>query len=201
MNNYSSSSFSTVFFLVAVFIGMGILIYHSVDITKENGQLRETVETMQTSVETLSTANVALKTENASLKTANSTYTTDNHTLKADLEKAAAEMISLKALVANNTTELEKLRHENSILTTEKLRLNKLQSADSRSPTDNHEVLQSTLIPTDLELWMKVATVIIVMGILFIGYTLHIFFKDRSQKRVAFQKAIYVNRGFKLSLK
>lgn len=164
MNNYPSNNFSTVVFLVVLFIGMGLLIYHTYEITNENGQLKETVGTLQAGVETLNK-------ENTELKTANVALTDENSKLKATVEKAGVENTSLKT---ENTT----LRTANIALTDEN---NKLKASDSNvqqmscgeNSSVNHEILLSTFVPIDLEAWMRVKEIVLVIAILFIGYIIY----------------------------
>ncbi len=185
MNNYPSNNFSTVFFLVVLFIGMGVLSYHAYEITVENGQLNEAVKILQTDVASLNTENAALKTENTTLKTENAAITNENSQLKTTLEKEIAENISLKASDAEKLAELEKLRREYSELKTENLQLKTIVGSDGGSSQEDIEVIQSTLLPTDLESWLKIVAVVIIAAILAISFTTYVLAKDIRRKKAA----------------
>ena len=185
MNNYPSNNFSTVFFLVVLFIGMGVLGYHAYEITVENVRLNEVVKTLQTNVTSLNTENAALKTENTTLKTENAAFTDENSQLKTALEKEVAENISLKASDADRLAELEKLRRENSELKVENLQLKTIVGSNGGSSQKDIEVIQSSLLPTDLESWLKVAIVVLIAVILLIIYATYELAKDIRRKKAA----------------
>lgn len=119
MNNYPSNNFSTVFFLVILFIGMGVLIYHASEITQENGQLKETVSTLQTNETALNKENVALKTENSTLIKENTTLKMGNTTLNAENITLKTENATLEEENATLKTENAAITSENSMLKAE----------------------------------------------------------------------------------
>jgi len=203
MNNYPSSNFSTVFFLVVIFIGMGLLIYHTVEITVENGQLEEAMGTLQAHVATLKTENAALKTEstafeteNAAVKTKNTSLTDENSRLKTALEKAVAENTSLKASDAGKLAELEKLRLEYNVLRLENQQLKALQGSGGVSSKAAPEVLQSSFLPTGLEFWMKLGVIVLAVTIFLLSYAIYYALsKDIRRKRAAVLNEMYNGRG------
>ncbi len=185
MNNNPSSNFSTVFFLVVLFIGMGVLIYHACEITLENGQLKETVNTLQTSEATLNTENATLKTENTTLKTENATLKTENATLKnenvtiidensrlkAELIKEVSKNIFLNTSDADKIAELEKLRNENNNLRAENLQIKIVGNKGDGSHLENIEVLQSAVLP--------------IAALLLISYNTYVLLNNIRRKKAA----------------
>lgn len=176
MNNYPSNNFSTVFFLVVLFIGMGVLGYHAYEITLENGQLNEDVKTLQTNVASLNTENAALKTENSTLKSENTTLktekaaiTNENRMLKTELVKEVSKNIFLDTPDTDKIAELEKLRSENSNLKVENLQLKAIGNRSDGSSPGDIEVLQSTILP--------------ITAILLISYNIYVLFNDIWRKK------------------
>jgi regulator of replication initiation timing len=163
MNNYHSSNFATVFFLVIVFIGTGLLMYHTYDVSLENGRLKDTVGTLQASVEKLNVENTGLKAENTILKTKNASLTVEKSKLQIELEKALAEITSLKAADTGKLlVDLVKLRRENNELRLEIQRLEAMRNTDGSQNNMAPEVLLSTFLPVDPEFWKKVLAVALV---------------------------------------
>ena len=180
MNNYSSSNFATVFFLVVLFIGTGVLIYHTVEVSNENRQLKETIVTLQANAETLSAENANLKTDNSALVMKNNELTNENTGLKTALEQAAAENTSLKTRNAEMATQLENLQ------------------AQCTSVGDGNtapEVLESTFLPTDPQFWMRAAMVVLIVTILLLGYTVYTITKEIRRKRAVVLNGMNHNRA------
>ena len=173
MNNYPSNNFPTVFFLVVLFIGMGLLIYHTYEVTNENGQLKETVGTLQASVETLNQ-------ENEKLNVTSTELADENINLKTTLEKTLAENASLN-------TEITVLRLVNATLTDENNKLkasysNVQQLGNEESSNTNHEVLLSAFMPIGIETLMSAREVVLVMAIFLISYIIYVLLKNVSVK-------------------
>ena len=167
MNINSSSSFGTVFFLVVLFIGTGLLAYHAYDLTVENGHLKET----NASLQLLKSENDALKAENAKfkadnavlinnnsgLKSENSSLINENGQLKVTLDNELAENGSLKAIDADKDSELAKLRIENTSLKNENAVLTLKNGKSGENFQIVPSVIQSSIFPSDLERWIKLA--------------------------------------------
>jgi len=192
MINYPTSNFATVFFLVVIFIGMGLLIYHAAELTLEYNQLQDVVETLQANISSLKSENenlksemTPLKTQNTELADVNASLVDENSQLRALYEQTVAENITLKEMDTDNLSELEKLRTENSGLRLENLRLRMLQSSSVEHRTEEPVVLQSAILPADLYSWMSVVAVILVAVIIVISCTLYILLKDIRQKKNA----------------
>jgi len=154
MNNYPSNNFSTVFFLVVLFIGMGLLMYHTYEVTIENGQLNETVGTLQANIETLNI-------ENTTLKTTITGLTDENSKLKTTVEKAVTENTSLNIENATLRTANAALADENNKLKASDSKVQQISSGESSNA--NHEVLQSAFLPIDLETWTRTKVVVSVI--------------------------------------
>lgn len=192
MINYPSSNFATVFFLVVIFIGMGLLLYHAAEITVEYNQLQDVVETLQANISSLRSENENLKSEMSPLKTqnnelaaVNASLVDENHQLRALYEQTVAENITLKDLDTSNLAELENLRRENSDLRMENLRLKMLQSSSDDERTKEPVILQSAVLPVDQNFWMSIAAVILVAVIIVISCALYILIKDILRKNAA----------------
>ena len=162
MYNNPSSNFGTVVFLVLVFMGSGLLLYHCYDITVQNQQLEETVGTLQASVDELNVSNAGLKSENATLQTENvalksnsATLTSENTTLTTENAGLESENVAFQsentALKSNNA----KLTSENTTLTTEnaglKLMDTVLQKENSKLktvlPNEGAQIVSSKATP------------------------------------------------------
>jgi regulator of replication initiation timing len=198
MYNNPTSNFATVFFLVVLFIGMGLLIYYTFEVTGENMQLKESVENLQADLVSLTaenaallTANTTLAAENTALRTENTALTDEYSKMKAELEKALTENTSLKASVdAGTLPEVEAMRRENDNLKQENLRLTLLPCNGGEGNKTGLEVLQSTILPIDLKFWINVAAVVLVEAILLISYR---FYTRR--KETAALATLYAERG------
>ena len=132
MNNYPSSNFATVFFLVVLFIGTGVLGYHAFELTKQNGQLNETINVQNAKIESLTqqiaqltAENQTMKPKNVELKKENSNLMTENTSLKnenSNLKNANADLQTQNSgLQANNNdlkSKVAALTDENGALTT-----------------------------------------------------------------------------------
>jgi cell division protein FtsB len=186
MNNYPSSNFATVFFLVIVFIGTGLLMYHTYDVSLENGRLKEVVETLQANVEKLNAENTTLRAENTTLKAENASLTVEKSKLQIELEKALAEINSLKAAGTGKLLlDLEKLRSENNELRLENQRLVAMQNTDGGQNNMAPEVLLSTFLPTDLDFWKKVLAVALVEVFLLMNCLVYNLIKNVRRGKVA----------------
>ncbi len=190
MNNYPSSIFSTVFFVVILFIGMGVLGYHAYEITVENLQLNEDVKTLQMNMTSLSTENVALKAENLTLQTENAAFSEESNELKAALAKEIAENTSLRAAEVDKLAELEKLHRENSELKAENLKLKTIGSNNVGSNQNDIEGFQSSLLPTDLKPWLNVVITVLIAAFLLIIYARYKLTQDKRQKSIASPVAV-----------
>jgi len=189
MNNYPSTNFATVFFLVILFIGTGLLIYHTYEVTFENNQLKEDLGTFQASVTTLNSENIALKSENNTLNTKNAELnaenimlTDENSALKFALEIAVGENLAMKASDSDKLTELEKLRRENSDLTFENQRLMTVYTNGNVNSKANLEVLESSFVPTDIKFWVMVIAIILIGVVFFTAFAVFALIKKINQK-------------------
>jgi len=162
MNNYPSSNFSTVLLLVVLFIVMGALIYHTIEVTLDNNQLRETVTTLDKENQVLKIEKAALVDENTKMKTA--------------LEQALAENSSLKTMYAGANTELVTLQ---------------AQCNGNESSSAGLQALQSSIIPTDLGLWMKLVAIGLVAAVLPVRFTINALQNRSHRKRASILNPIY----------
>lgn len=196
MNNYPSSNFATIFFLVIVFIGTGLLMYHTYDVSLENGQLKEVVGTLQASVEKLNAENTTLKAENTTLKTENASLTVEKSKLQVELEKALAEITSLKSADTGNLlADLVKLRSENNDLRLENQRLKAMQNTGGGQNNMAPEALLSTFLPTDLEFWKKVLAVALVEVFLLMNCLVYNLLKNVRRGKAAVLSGNYAEHG------
>jgi hypothetical protein len=175
MNN--NSIFLTVLFLVAIFIGMGLLIYHTVEITGENAQFKISVKDLQARMATLEAENTTLKSENTTLasenstvKTENATLVNDNNNLKNKLANVLSENTSLKSTNDETLAELGALRSENSNIKSENLRLTQSPCNASTNNETGLQVLQATVLPTIPESWIKFAATLPIGAIIIVSY-------------------------------
>ena len=184
MINYpSSNNFGTILLLAVLFIGMGLLIYHTGEISIENGQLKETVGTLQESVAILDGENAALKTENTRITAENLTLVEENSYVKSALEETLAENTTLKADDAVMLAEVESLRLENFDLKLENQRLEALLVPSTRSGNAAFEVDQASFLPKDSGVWTKLAVAAMLAAIPFEGFTVYAMYKHLRRKR------------------
>ena len=183
MNNYpSSSNFGTVVFLVLIFIGTGLLMYHSYEITVQNGQLEQQVASLQSTNASLNGENTALKTENETLRANIGGLQNENNSLKT--EKAGLEN-NLSTL----GTEMARLQAENTALQTENTALKSENTSLSQATnpvipvTGNPEtIVQSGFLPSSLESSMTVAALLF-LALLFACYAAFALLRDVWHKR------------------
>lgn len=178
-----SSNFPIVVFVTALLIGMGLLIYHSLDITQENQQLKQSLAAAQVELSTLDTqakalqeevatctlANNALNDEKLGLQTQldqvagqNTILTNEASRLQGELDQVRNDYTALQASVNGlDLTMVEELRQENENLN---IALNQCTSLQANQP-----MLQSSFLPTDLATW----TLLVVIGL--VGVSVLIF--------------------------
>ena len=197
MNNYPSTNSGTVIFLVLLFIGMGLLMYHTYEITLENGQLKETVSTLKTSEATLNTEKDSLKAENAILMTENAALMAENlavtdeiNKLETALTEKVTENMALMASDTEKSAELETLRIEYSELLSEYLKLKPLQS-DDESAGLSPEAHLSSLLPVGLDYWVILAVGILLAALIFIRYKTLKLLNYMQQKKAGIRSDIY----------
>jgi chromosome segregation ATPase len=158
----SSSNFGTVVFLVVVFIVMGVLIYHTVEVFNDTNELNEELAACQNDLDqaitkyevTISECS-ALQTENSTLMAEISQLRNENNQLRAAQGDLDAEIAALNATIAANTEEIEKLSRENNDLRLENEQLKKQSTRSIEGSKALSEVLQTPLMPVDLETLVK----------------------------------------------
>jgi regulator of replication initiation timing len=190
----SNSNFPTVVFVVALLIGMGLLIYHSVDLATENNQLKQSMVNLQAELTARDSEAKALKDEITTCTMANTALTGETTRLQGELDQARIDYTALtgettklqgeldQALKNYTTlqtyvnglglTNVEGLRQENYNLS--------IALAQCTSNEANQKILQSSILPTDPEAWLTIAVFVLVGATLLIYYAIYKRWKKAS---------------------
>jgi chromosome segregation ATPase len=178
--NNSNSNFPTVVFVVALLVGTGMLIYHSLDITQENNRLKQAMANLQTEltarnaeakslndeISACSLANAALTNEISACSLATTTLTAETNQLRSELDRMLKDYTALQTYVNGlRLPDVENLRQENNNLN---VALELCNSSEAKQ-----KMLQSSILPTDLETWTMIAVVVLIGAINLIVYAIY----------------------------
>jgi hypothetical protein len=196
MNNYSSSSnFTTVFFLVSLFIGMGVLIYHTCEISTENRQLRETAAALQASLSEAKAKIAELEGKIAKLEEDNTASEANIQTLENEIEGLNVELAQAYARIDEMNKAETARTTDTAVVCDEKGDGKPENSGSAIVQNGSPEVLQSSIIPTDPDFWLKIGVVLLVgLNLFFVLLVAYALLKRVLWKRAALMNAMYNNQ-------
>ena len=191
MYQQPTSNFPTVVFLVIVFVGMGLLIYRTVDLTQANGQMKATLEASQATASELSAENDGLRAKVAELRTDKAALSAENDQLKARLEQTAAEIEAMKAGDAIRPPDLGAQPGGSGA---SKLEITQ-PGGRAGNGSGSAEVLQSSFLPADPEFWTKAAVAGMIAAILLLSGLTGAILNDMRRRKAPVQAGASDGRG------